>query len=227
MEEGGQAHWIPLSDLMTGMMMIFMVVAAAFMLRVEQTTTMVVKDYAETKRDLQRALQKEFKDNLKQWNAEMLGDMTLRFDDPATQFQTGSAELRPQFRTNLAQFFPRYAKLLSGPRYRDAVKEVRIEGHTSTFWNRGVDERTAYFRNMALSQERTRSALEFVIGLERDPARAKWLRAHMTANGLSSSHPILRKDGSVDELASQRVEFRIVTNAEDRMDRLARGLAKP
>lgn len=60
---------------MTGLMMVFMLLTAAFMLRVEQTTTLVVKEYEVTKRDMQLALQKEFAKDLKQWNAEILGDM--------------------------------------------------------------------------------------------------------------------------------------------------------
>ena len=77
--QGSQTHWIPLADLMTGLMMVFMLLTAAFMLRVEQTTTLVIKEFEETKRDMTQALQQEFKDDLKQWNADFLGDMTIRF----------------------------------------------------------------------------------------------------------------------------------------------------
>lgn len=226
MHEGGQTHWIPLSDLMTGLMMIFMLVAAAFMLRVEQTTTMVVEEYQQTREDMELALQKEFAEDLKKWNAELLGDMTIRFNDPTVLFATGSATLNPKFRAILTDFFPRYTRLVFSDKFRPAIKEVRIEGHTSTFWRRGVDERTAYFRNMELSQFRTRTTLEYVMGLERDAKREAWLRDRLTANGLSSSKPIRRKDGSIDELASQRVEFRIVTNAEDSLQRIAGKLAE-
>ena len=51
-EHSNQSHWIPLADLMTGLMMVFMLLTAAFMLRVEQTTTLVVKEYEETKREM-------------------------------------------------------------------------------------------------------------------------------------------------------------------------------
>jgi outer membrane protein OmpA-like peptidoglycan-associated protein len=226
MQEGGQTHWIPLSDLMTGLMMIFMLVAAAFMLRVEQTTTMVVVEYQQTREDMELALQKEFADDLKKWNAELLGDMTIRFNDPTVLFATGSATLNPKFKAILSDFFPRYTRLVFSDKFRPAIKEVRIEGHTSTFWHRGVDARTAYFRNMELSQLRTRTTLEYVMGLERNAQRELWLRDRLTANGLSSSKPVRRKGGEIDELASQRVEFRIVTNAEDSLERIAGQLAK-
>jgi len=224
-EQSNQSHWIPLADLMTGLMMVFMLLTAAFMLRVEQTTTLVVKEYEETKSDMLQALQKEFAKDLKQWNAELLGDMTIRFNDPTVLFATGSAELKPQFKQVLKNFFPRYIELLTSDRYRAAVKEVRIEGHTSVYWTKETDAKTAYFLNMGLSQARTRSALEFLLSLPSVSKNQDWLIQHVTANGLSSSKPITANDKSVHaQLANQRVEFRIVTNASDRMDEIAREL---
>lgn len=222
-EQSNQSYWIPLADLMTGLMMVFMLLTAAFMLRVEQTTTLVVKEYETTKRDMLLALQKEFSKDLKQWNAEILGDMTIRFNDPSVLFATGSSELRPRFKEVLGEFFPRYIALLHSGQFKDAVKEIRIEGHTSAFWGGALNEKQAYFKNMELSQARTRSALEYLMSLPKVQNNEKWLVKHMTANGLSSSHP-LSTDGI--ESANQRVEFRIVTNANEKMDLIAEKLSK-
>lgn len=222
-EQNNQSYWIPLADLMTGLMMVFMLLTAAFMLRVEQTTTLVVKEYEVTKRDLQLALQKEFAKDLKQWNAEILGDMTIRFNDPSVLFATGSSELRPRFRQVLEAFFPRYIALLTSDKYKDTVKEIRIEGHTSAFWGGAENEEEAYFKNMELSQARTRSALEFLMSLPKVENNEKWLIQHVTANGLSSSHPLSQESS---QAANQRVEFRIVTNASEKMDLIAGKLAK-
>lgn len=223
MEQSNQSYWIPLADLMTGLMMVFMLLTAAFMLRVEQTTTLVVKEYEMTKRDMQLALQKEFSKDLKQWNAEILGDMTIRFNDPSVLFAIGSSDLRPRFKEILFEFFPRYIKLLSSDKFKDAVKEIRIEGHTSSFWGGASDEKKAYFNNMELSQKRTRSALEYLLSLQSVKDYDKWLIQHMTANGLSSSHPI---SSNATETENQRVEFRIVTNASEKMDLIADKLSK-
>jgi hypothetical protein len=43
---------------------------------------------------------------------------------------------------------------------------------------------------------------------------------------LSSSQPIVGKDGIIDEKASQRVEFRIVTNADENISKIANTLDK-
>jgi hypothetical protein len=46
-----------------------------------------------------------------------------------------------------------------------------------------------------------------------------WLKEYITANGLSSSRPIVKnpKSEAEDEI-NQRVDFRIVTNAADKFD---------
>ncbi|GJA00577.1 hypothetical protein ECV0102_09250 [Enterobacter cloacae] len=222
-EQSNQSYWIPLADLMTGLMMVFMLLTAAFMLRVEQTTTLVVKEYEVTKRDMQLALQKEFAKDLKHWNAEILGDMTIRFNDPSVLFAIGSSELRPRFKEVLGKFFPRYISLLTSNKYKAAVKEIRIEGHTSAFWNGANDAKEAYFRNMELSQARTRSTLEYLMSLSKVQDNQKWLVQHVTANGLSSSHPLSHESSHA---ANQRVEFRIVTNASEKMDLIAGELSK-
>lgn len=219
-----QSHWIPLADLMTGLMMVFMLLTAAFMLRVEQTTTLVVREYVDTKDDMLRAIQTEFAKDLKEWNATILGDMTIRFNDPTSLFATGSATLSPKFRLQLADFFPRYIRLLYSDKFRESITEVRIEGHTSAMWAGTVDSRVAYFNNMRLSQERTRSTLEYLFSLTDIGRFEGWLVSHLTANGLSSSRPL--NDGSSRDsaLLNQRVEFRIITNAEERMNRIVQGL---
>lgn len=222
MESPNQTHWIPLSDLMTGLMMVFMLIAVTFMLRVEQTTTMVVKEYEETKSNLAQALQKEFAKNLKQWNAEILGDMTIRFDDPNVLFDTGSAAVKPAFKQILDDFIPRYISLVTSKKYSHSIKEIRIEGHTSKMWAADTDEKTAFIKNMRLSQERAQSMLEYILNLKSLTSHEKWMRQYLTSSGFSSSKPIFDEKHMVDANRSQRVEFVIVTNAESKMDALSK-----
>ncbi|MGE0311505.1 MAG: flagellar motor protein MotB [Lautropia sp.] len=225
-QSSNQSHWIPLADLMTGLMMVFMLLTAAFMLRVEQTTTLVVREYVDTKDEMLRALQREFAKDLQQWNATILGDMTIRFNDPTALFATGSATLQPRFRQQLADFFPRYIDLLYSDKFRATITEIRIEGHTSAFWAGAPDARNAYFQNMRLSQERTRSTLEFLFSLPKVQGREPWLVERLTANGLSSSRPVTDGGQALAGSAAlnQRVEFRIVTNADERIGRIVKSI---
>ena len=56
-----------------------------------------------------------------------------------------------------------------------------------------------------------------------------WLTQKLTANGLSSSQPVLNTDGRENIEASQRVEFKVRTNAEAKMEEIVDqgGLGKP
>ena len=72
--------------------------------------------------------------------------------------------LKPQFKDILSDFMPRYIVLLI-TNFVDDISEVRIEGHTSSEWNQ-EPEKTAFIKNMDLSQARTRSVLEYSFSLK-------------------------------------------------------------
>ena len=226
MSESSNSHWIPLSDLMMGLMMVFLLLATMYMLRVEQTTTLIVKEYETTRNNLHRALQKEFEQNFKEWDAELLGDMTIRFKNPEVLFATCSDKLKIKFKEILNDFTPRYIKILTGDQFKDSIKEIRIEGHTSTFWKNSSSSLDGYFKNMTLSQARTRTTLEFIFLLPETVENEEWLKLRLTANGLSSSRPIKNRNLKIDEEASQRVEFRIVTNADEKLETIAKSILK-
>ncbi len=218
-----EEHWIPLSDLMTGLMMMFMLVAIVFMVKVESDTKKV-KDialiYDEMRAQLYQDLHSEFEKNLPDWGAELDRDLTFRFKEPSVLFDTGKDSLKPKFIQILNEFFPRYIRILSADKYRNSIEEIRIEGHTSSVWNGSINSNEAYFFNMALSQSRTRSVLQYVLTLPQMQVQQPWLKAHLTANGLSSSKLIYHADGSENKDGSQRVEFRVKTNADARISEI-------
>ena len=202
---------------MTGLMMVFLLIAITYMVKVEaaaQRIKEIAVLYDQTRTELYQDLRKEFERDLPRWRAEVYPDLTVRFKEPDVLFQTGSANLMLRFKTILDDFFPRYARILYSAKYRGAIREIRIEGHTSTVWENARSDQDAYFQNMRLSQAGTRSTLEYVLALPSMAEHLPWLRAHITANGLSSSKRILRPDGSEDYEQSQRVEFRVRTDAE-------------
>lgn len=81
-------------------------------------------------------------------------------------------------------------------------------------------EQEAYFKNMTLSQGRTLKTLEYVLGLLPIDDQMRWLRRHITANGLANSKIILNANGSENATKSQRVEFRVRTDSEDRIEKI-------
>jgi outer membrane protein OmpA-like peptidoglycan-associated protein len=221
---GEDSHWIPLTDLMTGLMLIFLLIAVSYMLQVEADAARIrniAVAYNEIRDDLYDDLYREFRADLPKWNAQLLkSDLSVRFSQPEVLFATGSSELKPQFQEMLKDFFPRYIRILTLQKYRGSINEVRIEGHTSSDWIGVASEGDAYFLNMELSQARTRSTLAYVLNLPADHAQVAWLRKFVTANGLSSSRLILDDKGVEDVARSRRVEFRIRTDAEERIAKI-------
>ncbi|WP_018934988.1 OmpA family protein [Thioalkalivibrio sp. ALJ24] len=215
-EQGSQ--WLAVADLMAALMMIFLFIAVLHMVQVErsQAAQEETRSEALALRDaIHAALADEFAEDLERWNAELdREDLTLSFREPEVLFEQSSASIRPRFETILEDFMPRYAERLRP--FAGVIREVRIEGHTSSEWAGAEDASEAYFANMDLSQRRTRSVLEFAWGL--DGLRGEdWFRDRVAAVGMSSSRRVLDAQGREDREASRRVEFSVLTDFESRL----------
>jgi outer membrane protein OmpA-like peptidoglycan-associated protein len=215
-----EGHWVAVSDLMAGLMMIFMLISVVFMVDVE-TERNRIQDvailYDHLRQELYKDLQEEFAEDLPKWGAELDKDLSFRFNDSEILFDNGKSELKQQFKTILADFFPRYMKIITQDEYHDDILEIRIEGHTSSGWLGAFDDDDAYIRNMDLSQARTRTTLAFVMGLGEVKQNKDWLKQYLTANGLSSAKVIRDDNGDEDSERSRRVEFKVRTDADSRI----------
>ena len=213
-------HWISVSDLMTGLMMVFLFVAIVFMVDVEDEKNKI-RDvailYDQLRTELYKDLLEEFSADMPGWGAELDKNLTFRFNNSELLFARGESGVNKAFKEILKDFFPRYLNIIRSHKYRDDIIEVRIEGHTSSGWHRAVSDDEAYIKNMNLSQARTRTTLEYIFEFVTDPAEKDWLKSHVMANGLSYSKPILDEQGHEDKLRSRRVEFRVRTDAEGRI----------
>jgi outer membrane protein OmpA-like peptidoglycan-associated protein len=209
---------------MTGLMVMFLLIAVCYMIQVEADAgriKTVAVAYSETRDALYEDLRKGFSADLPRWNAQLIkADLTLRFSEPDILFAQGSSELKPAFKEILNDFFPRYVKILTQPKYRDAITEIRIEGHTSSGWIGGASPDDAYLHNMELSQARTRSTLLYVLTLPPVRGDVDLLRSLVTANALTSSRMIVVASGKEDVARSRRVEFKIRTDAETRIAKI-------
>lgn len=224
--EPGDSHWLVVSDLMASLMMIFLFLALLHMVQVERSharETEVRVSAAELRDAIYLALEREFLLDLPRWNAELdRPTLTLRFREPEVLFDLNSARIKPEFEVILRDFLPRYLAQLQP--FRTVIREIRIEGHTSSEWGPDSTPLEAYFANMELSQQRTQAVLRFAYDLEAVRA-AGWFRERVAAVGLSSSRPVRHADGRENRAASRRVEFSVLTDFEARL--LAAGSAPP
>jgi len=211
---------LSISDMMSGLMMLFLFISVAYMLNVyheKERIKEIAITYNRLQNDLYLDLYSEFRNDLDKWNAVIDRQLlSVRFEAPDVLFEQGDYIIKPVFKGILDDFWPRYIRILTNEKYKNDIEEIRIEGHTSSEWRQDVPAPLAYLLNMKLSQDRTRSVLEYVLSITGQLLDNNWVRLHLTANGLSSSKLILT-NGTEDPNLSRRVEFRVRTNAERRI----------
>lgn len=221
-----ESHWIPLADLMTVLMVIFLFMSISYMALVEKKQkeqNKIFKDYEESKVELYNELNKAFKDDFAKWDLKLDNDLSIKFTNPQVLFGIGSSEITQHFRTILTDFLPKYLFVVLQEKYNDKIAEIRIEGHTDTKPIGLTGD--PYIDNMKLSQDRCRNVLAFLRSqdcfINLQPKEKKRLQYWLTANGLSYGRT-LDKDykisfdskQQIDNEKSRRVEFRIVTTSE-------------
>ncbi|MBR2155165.1 MAG: OmpA family protein [Bacteroidaceae bacterium] len=212
------------SDLMTGLMVIFLFVAIAYMIQVNENQTVLV-DYVETKNHLHDKLVKEFEGDTAKWQMAVGKDLSMKFNNPQVLFATGSYQITPTFCKILDQFIPRYLDILLNDSLSNRIQEIRIEGHTDDVPAPQFDP-DPFMANVKLSQLRSYSVLEYIKNRPfyqkySDTQRRK-LEFWFTANGLSygksvdSNGEYTAVSGKlINRDKSRRVEFRIVTSGEE------------
>lgn len=211
--------------MMSGLMIIFLFISVAYMNSVTKASAKleeakaqaeaarqkiedIAKSWDATQAMLYDDLYSEFSRSLDEWGAYIdRATLSVRFREPSVFFGQGSSKLTPEFKRILDDFFPRYMKILDA--YREHIAEVRIEGHTSSEWKDNTDALSAYFMNMELSQDRTRAVLQYCLELSAISAYREWAMKTITANGMSSSRPVLNQNNTENAELSRRVEFRV------------------
>jgi outer membrane protein OmpA-like peptidoglycan-associated protein len=221
------SYWIPLADLMTVLMVIFLFMAISYMVVIKKkqdSQNQIFKEYEETKIGLFNELDSTFRKDAQRWNLKLDKDLSIKFTNPQVLFDEGSSDIKPEFKIILSEFLPKYLGVVMQDKYKGKIAEIRIEGHTNT---RPINKTTdPYIDNMELSQNRARNVLSYLrtqdcfstLGDDRKATLQYWL----TANGLSFGRTVDSSDSlsfysgnPIDNGKSRRVEFRIVTTSDE------------
>lgn len=216
--------WLSVSDLMTGLMVIFLFVAIAYISRVQKNQS-VLTDYVETKNEMHQKLVQEFAADTVKWQMSIGKDLTMKFKNPTVLFATGSYELTPDFKNILDEFLPRYFNILLNDSLSNKIQEIRIEGHTDDVPIPRYDV-DPYIANAMLSQQRALSVIRYFRNMPAyknfTPEQQHLLEFWLTANGLSYGKALdsdgrftLQSGKPIDKTLSRRVEFRIVTTGDE------------
>lgn len=231
-KKGDAGHWISFSDIMTGLMVIFMFIAISYMLEVQKEQDErdeIFKEFKQTKEDLYNELNNEFKNDFAKWEVELDRDLSIKFVNPDVLFNEGQHAIPYKFSILLEDFLPRYFNILLKDTFRDKIAEIRIEGHTDMVPTSSWE--IPYIGNLKLSQMRSVSVMNHFIssgfykGLEEQDRW--WLLFNLTANGMSYGKTLdsdknfsYETNKPVNEDFSRRVEFRIVTTSEEVVERV-------
>lgn len=155
-----QNVWLHVSDLMTGLMIVFLFIAVAYIRKVQKSTS-VLSDYVETKDRLHEKMVKEFAGDTARWEMTIGKDLSMKFRNPTTLFRSGSAEITPgSFGLSWTDSSPS-TLICSNDELKRNIQEIRIEGHTDDvpYPNLNADP---YLANVILSQQRSLSVLAYI-----------------------------------------------------------------
>lgn len=224
----GHNVWMSVSDLMTGLMVIFLFISISYISKVQENAVNL-RDYVEVKNNLHDKLVNRFEGDTAKWVMTIGGDLSMKFRKSEVQFATGSWDLTPQFKEILDEFLPKYFDILLNDSLRNHIEEIRIEGHTDTVPMPRLDP-DPYIANVILSQRRALSVLRYFRSMDYfknlPEEQQRTLEYWFTANGLSygkaldrnNQHSYVSKE-VIDKDKSRRVEFRIITDSEKLLER--------
>ncbi len=207
-------QWISIADMMAGLMIVFLFIAIVNL----KDQIDKLRSFEILQDRIYNELYDEFEDDLKKWVAEIDKEtLTISFREPKIQFSTGSSEVKSEFKNILNNFYPRYLNVLWD--FREDIEELRIEGHTSSRWQKALTIDEAYIKNMGLSQDRSKNVLIYILELNLGTNK-NWAKEKIVANGMSFSKLLLKENGDEDAIRSQRTEFRVKVDSAYIIERL-------
>jgi outer membrane protein OmpA-like peptidoglycan-associated protein len=218
------SNWISLSDMMTGLMLIFMLIAILSISQVvaeQEQRQELLDEFDVSQAEIYQELENTFGRKSDEWGIEITRDLVVKFNNPDLLFDTDTATLKPEYMTILDEFTPLYLEIVNRPQYASKIKEIRIEGHTADF----TDTFPTYMSTVELSQARANSVLAYMrntsaftsLPQESQNKLTFWFSANGLGNGraLDSSGQYIFESAGIASSESRRVEFRIVTNSDE------------
>ena len=233
MKESSDNNWISFSDIMTVLMIIFLFISISYMMQVRKEQAQqdkIFKSCKKTRSQIYNDLDSTFSKGFEKWNIEIEPDLSIKISNANALFEaqlyTDEVILKEDFKDFLSKFSPRFLTIILNPKYQDKISEIRIEGHTSI--RKPIDEFSSkYYQHMVvLSQKRSNKVLEHMMSLSSytnlTDLDKKRLRFFLTSNGLAFGRSLdgdnnykFYSNKNIDKKKSMRVEFKIVTNSQD------------
>lgn len=198
--DGSSALASGIADLMTSLAVIFILLLAAYITRVEDGNAKPTNSKRSVTTKLEEPLQAH---HLAVERSSADPDVvSVVVPDAILNFEFGKSALLPPAEAFLADTMPHYATMICGPQGHE-VESFVIEGYT--------DDQGDDIRNLKLSQDRSFAVL--VKGLEVIRERLPWayecFQQKTSANGRGRQDLLRNAEGQPDREKSRRVIFKI------------------
>ena len=197
--------WITMTDLMTGLVLVFVVMFAY---------TYMTSHMELVKRNLAKEnATKNLQESLNSNNIDATIDPVsgvVKISD-LELFELGSFELSSKGKDYLDKFTPVYFNSLFSNDYMNKnIDKIIIQGHTDSQTFKGqFSEDEQYMKNMELSLNRAFAVANYMTNTSYNKANGDRLRKKILVEGASFSNPIL-VNGKEDFSKSRRVELKLI-----------------
>ena len=206
----GNIFWITMTDLMTGLVLVFIVLFVYAYLqgqyhKIEQNMA---------QESANKALQESLKDENIQATVDPVSGV-VKIQD-LELFELSSYKLSEKGKAYLDKFAPAYLNSLFSNEYLDKnIDKIIIQGHTDsqTFAGKYTDDEQ-YMKNMELSLNRAYAVANYMTNTSYNKENGNRLRKMILAEGASFSNPVM-VNGKEDYDKSRRVELKLVFKNKD------------
>ena len=202
---------VSFTDLMTSLMVIFILLLLVFMNNQASVNFVTAQDLmTELRTKLEPA---GFKREDIRLDPKDPSTILLTMQDAQLTFEPNSHQLQPEGERFIDTRMPQLAAALCADKYRSAVEAVVIEGHSDSAPYRGATPEESQARNLKLSQERSMEVVERTLtSLSGNPSSRTCLLEKISASG--------RGEQDLAETAdkSRRAVIKIRVNATHALD---------
>ncbi|MBM9520103.1 OmpA family protein [Desulforhopalus vacuolatus] len=223
-DEADNPYWMSFSDIMAGLLVIFILVCATLLLRLTQMENKVSQNINELKQAsrARSEILNEIVVELKRQNIRVEisdNDSVLRIPEQAFHFDTGSYEIKPEHRETAKRIGQvLYYSITKDERWK-YLETVFVEGHTDS-----RNARSYKMGNWELSAMRAISLWKFWIentsyGVKLKGLRNRQKKLLFSVSGYSSTRRVVEKEDSREAMRkNRRIDIRFTTRQPSLME---------
>lgn len=219
MEENPPEYWMSFSDMMSSLLMIFILFLTLAMLQLTRQEEQLIarEDEVDKIIGVRQLIVEELRSEFENSNLDIDIDPetgAITFSD-GVFFDYNEDGIKDLGREYLRDFIPQYIGVILNDKNRNHISEIIVEGHT--------DDQGSYMYNLELSQRRAFSVAKFILSddlVNIKEFEKETLQEILTANGRSYTSPIRDSEGLILDDKCRRVEFKFRLRDEEMIHRM-------